>query len=134
LQSPYPTDDDWVFASPHSGGKLPYWPGSLYKAHLEPAAKEIGIKGSASVGIHSGTRTRRFSRNGEDVKVVQDMTRRSSCFHRDQNWRAATQKELVEHTEFWFGMSALECRQLLPQSKILQEQILLVAKGRGYSR
>lgn len=39
LQSPYPTDEDWVFASPHSGGKLPYWPGSLYKAHLEPAAK-----------------------------------------------------------------------------------------------
>jgi integrase len=33
LHSPYPTDEDWVFASPHSGGKLPYWPGSLYKAH-----------------------------------------------------------------------------------------------------
>jgi integrase len=32
LQSPYPTDEDSVFASPHSGGKLPYWPGSLYKA------------------------------------------------------------------------------------------------------
>jgi len=45
LQSPYPTDEDWVFASPHSGGKLPYWPGSLYKAHLEPAAKEVGIVG-----------------------------------------------------------------------------------------
>jgi hypothetical protein len=30
-------------------------------------------------------------------------------------------KELVEHTELWFGMSALECRQLLPQSKILQK-------------
>jgi hypothetical protein len=30
-------------------------------------------------------------------------------------------KELVEHTEFWFGMSALECRQLLPQNKILQK-------------
>jgi len=27
LHSPYPTDEDWVFASPHSGGKLPYWPG-----------------------------------------------------------------------------------------------------------
>jgi hypothetical protein len=45
LQSPYPTDEDWVFASPHSGGKLPYWPGSLYKAHLEPAAQEVGIVG-----------------------------------------------------------------------------------------
>ena len=45
LLSPYPIDEDWVFASPHSKGKLPYWPGSLYKAHLEPAAKEIGIVG-----------------------------------------------------------------------------------------
>jgi integrase len=39
MHSPYPIDEDWVFASPHSKGKLPYWPGSLYKAHLEPAAK-----------------------------------------------------------------------------------------------
>jgi hypothetical protein len=30
-------------------------------------------------------------------------------------------KELVEHTESWFGMSALECRQLMPQGKILQK-------------
>ncbi len=36
-----------VSTSPHSEGKLPYWPGSLYKAHLEPAAKEIGIVGWA---------------------------------------------------------------------------------------
>ncbi|HWZ80757.1 MAG TPA: hypothetical protein VNX87_29740 [Candidatus Sulfotelmatobacter sp.] len=32
-----------MFASPPSKGKLPYWPG--YKAHLEPAAKEVGIVG-----------------------------------------------------------------------------------------
>jgi hypothetical protein len=37
-------------------------------------------------------------------------------------------KELVEHTEFGFGMSALECRQLLPQSKILQQQTAARAK------
>jgi len=45
LQSPYPIDEDWVFASPPSKGKPPYWPGSLYKADLEPAAKEVGIVG-----------------------------------------------------------------------------------------
>jgi hypothetical protein len=61
LQSPYPIDENWVFASPHSKGKLPYWPGSLYKAHLEPAAKEVGITGT-SVGTRSGIRTRRSSR------------------------------------------------------------------------
>src|SRR5713226_4638376 len=48
LQSPYPVDEDWVFASPHSKGKLPYWPGSLLKA------------------------------NGEDVKVVQELMRHAN--------------------------------------------------------
>src|SRR5260370_15282481 len=43
LQSPYPIDEDWVFASPHSKGKLPDGPGALTKAHLEPAAKEIRL-------------------------------------------------------------------------------------------
>jgi hypothetical protein len=33
------------YSSPHSIGKLSGWPGSLYKAHLEPAAEEIGIAG-----------------------------------------------------------------------------------------
>src|SRR5438874_1743196 len=33
----YNQPHDWVFASPHTNGKQPYWPGSLYRAHLEPA-------------------------------------------------------------------------------------------------
>src|SRR6202521_5074781 len=78
LHSPYPTDEDWVFASPHSGGKLPYWPGSLYKAHLEPAAKEIGIVGH--FGWHTFRRTYAtlLKGNGEDVKVVQELMRHAN--------------------------------------------------------
>jgi len=57
LHSPYPTDEDSVFASPHSGEKLPYWPGSLYKAHLEPRKKSESC--AISVGTRSGIRTRR---------------------------------------------------------------------------
>jgi integrase len=34
LQSPYPIDEDWVFASPHSKGKLPYWPGFALQGAL----------------------------------------------------------------------------------------------------
>jgi integrase len=30
-QSPYPMDDDWVFASPAKKGKQPYWPDNLMK-------------------------------------------------------------------------------------------------------
>src|SRR6266567_6588306 len=78
LQSPYPTDEDWVFASPHSGGKLPYWPGSLYKAHLEPAAKEIGIVGHFGWHTFRHTYATLLKGNGEDVKVVQELMRHAN--------------------------------------------------------
>jgi hypothetical protein len=63
LQSPYPTDEDWVFAIPHSSGKLPYWPGSLYKAQLEPAAKEVGIVG------HFGWHTFRHYAESRNIPI-----------------------------------------------------------------
>jgi integrase len=78
LQSPYPTDEDWVFASPHSGGKLPYWPGSLYKAHLEPAAKEVGIVGHFGWHTFRHTYATLLKGNGEDVKVVQELMRHAN--------------------------------------------------------
>ena len=78
LHSPYPTDEDWVFASPHCGGKLPYWPGSLYKAHLEPAAKEIGIVGHFGWHTFRHTYATLLKGNGEDVKVVQELMRHAN--------------------------------------------------------
>ena len=36
-EAPYNQPDDWIFASPHRAGIQPYWPGSLYRAHLKPA-------------------------------------------------------------------------------------------------
>ena len=78
LKSPYPIDEDWVFASPHSGGKLPYWPGSLYKAHLEPAAKEIGIVGHFGWHTFRHTYATLLKGNGEDVKVVQELMRHAN--------------------------------------------------------
>lgn len=88
LQSPYPTDEDWVFASPHSGGKLPYWPGSLYKAHLEPAAKEVGIVGH--FGWHRFRHTYATPQsNGHDVKVVQELMRHANISVRFEHLRAS---------------------------------------------
>src|SRR5258708_33700011 len=78
LHSPYPTDEDWVFASPHSGGKLPYWPGSLYKAHLEPAAKEVGIVGHFGWHTFRHTYATLLKGNGEDVKGVQELMRHAN--------------------------------------------------------
>jgi len=75
LQSPYPIDEDWVFASPHSKGKLSYWPGSLYKAHLERVANEIGIVGDFGWHTFRHTYATLLKGNGEDVKVVQELPR-----------------------------------------------------------
>jgi len=68
-----PTDEDWVFASFHSCGKLPYWPGSLYKAQLEPAAKEVGIVGHFGWHTLRHTYAKLLKGNGEDMKVVQEL-------------------------------------------------------------
>ena len=65
-------------ASPHSKGKLPYWPGSLYKAHLEPAAKEIGIVGHFGWHTFRHTYATLLKGNGEDVKVVQELMRHAN--------------------------------------------------------
>ena len=64
--------------SPHSKGKLPYWPGSLYKAHLEPAAKEIGIVGHFGRNTFRHTYATLLKGNGEDVKVMQELMRHAN--------------------------------------------------------
>ncbi len=75
--SPYPQSDDWVFASPHSNGRLPYWPGAFYRAHILPAAKVLGIEG---IGWHTFRRTYAtlLKANGEDVKTVQELLRHAN--------------------------------------------------------
>jgi hypothetical protein len=79
LQSPYPTDEDWVFASPHSGGKLPYWPGSLYKAHLEPAAKEVGIEGLRLQELAAEKHSRRLTASPGPIRSDFGTTSASGC-------------------------------------------------------
>jgi integrase len=76
-RSPYPRQEDWVFASPHSNGELPYWPGALFRAHILPAAKTIGIQG---IGWHTFRRTfaTLLKANGEDVKTVQELLRHAN--------------------------------------------------------
>ena len=78
LQAPYPRPDDWVFASPHKKGKQPYWPGALFRAHLEPALKAAGIAGS--VGWHTLRHTfgTLMKANGEDIKTIQELLRHSN--------------------------------------------------------
>jgi integrase len=41
--TPYNQPEDWVFASPHTKGKRPFWPGQLMKDHIQPVALKAGF-------------------------------------------------------------------------------------------
>jgi len=78
LKSPYNRPEDWVFASPHKRGKQPYWPGSLFPVHVQPALRAAEISGK--VGWHTlrhsfGTL---MKANGEDIKTIQELLRHAN--------------------------------------------------------
>jgi integrase len=77
-QSPYPMDEDWVFASPTMKGKQPYWPDNLMKRYIKPVARKAGI--TKNIGWHTfrhsfGTL---LKANGEDIKTVQELLRHAN--------------------------------------------------------
>jgi integrase len=74
----YPGPDEWVFASPVHKGRAPYWPDSILKDHIQPAAAAAGI--AKSIGWHTfrhslGTL---LNENGENLKTIQDLLRHAS--------------------------------------------------------
>jgi hypothetical protein len=42
--------DDWIFASPYTKGKRPFWPAQLHKTHIKPVAVAAGLP---NIGWHS---------------------------------------------------------------------------------
>lgn len=78
LRSAYNQADDWVFASPETSGRQPYWPENLLRRHIRPAAKRAGI--TKRVGWHTFRHTYAtlLKANGEDVKVVQECLRHAN--------------------------------------------------------
>jgi integrase len=79
METPYPKDEDWVFASPYTNGERPYWPESALKDHIRPAAIKAGIKDKV-IGWHTfrhsvGTL---LGQKGEDIKTVQELLRHAN--------------------------------------------------------
>lgn len=76
--TPYPAGTDWVFASPYTEGKRPYWPDSALVDHIRPSAVRAGI--DKVIGWHTLRHSfaSLMGRGGEDVKTVQELLRHAS--------------------------------------------------------
>ena len=75
---PYNQDHDYLFGSPEKDGQQPYWPDSLLRKVIRPAAVRAGI--SKHIGWHSFRRTLAtlLQASGASVKTAQDMLRHAS--------------------------------------------------------
>jgi integrase len=74
----YNQNDDWVFASPYTEGKRPYWADTALIRHVRPAAKRAGI--TKKIGWHTFRHSLAtlLGNKGEGLKVVQGILRHAS--------------------------------------------------------
>ncbi|HTU50750.1 MAG TPA: site-specific integrase [Acidobacteriaceae bacterium] len=77
-QSAYPLDEDWVFASPASKGKLPYWSFSIFRVYIKPALKAARITGKVGWHTFRHSFATILKSHGEDVKTVQELLRHAN--------------------------------------------------------
>jgi integrase len=75
--TPYQKPDDWVFASPATSGKKPYWGQTIMRSFIRPAAVKIGI---AHIGWHTfrHTYSTLLGATRADIKVMQELLRHAS--------------------------------------------------------
>jgi integrase len=82
--SKYTHPDDYVFATDanragRKRGKQPVWLAKIMRYHIQPTARAVGI--TKTIGWHTLRHSLATSllRNGEDIKVAQELLRHSSC-------------------------------------------------------
>jgi integrase len=74
----YSKPNDWIFASSWAKGSKPFWPNTLLRKIIRPAAVRAGIK--KRIGWHTFRHTYAtiLIANGENVKVVQELMRHAN--------------------------------------------------------
>jgi integrase len=74
----YAQPDDWIFASPRSKGRKPFYPDMVMVKHIRPAVLRAGI--TRRIGWHAfrHTYSTMLIANGEYVKVVQELMRHAN--------------------------------------------------------
>ena len=75
----YKAASDWVFASPYSAGRKPYWYESLMRNRIRAVARSVGI--AKKMGWHTFHHTcaTLLRASGADIKVAQELLRHASC-------------------------------------------------------
>jgi integrase len=75
----YKAATDWVFASPYSEGRKPYWYQSLMRNRIREVARRAGI--TKQMGWHTFRHTcaTLLRASGADIKVAQELLRHASC-------------------------------------------------------
>jgi integrase len=76
--TPYNQDSDWVFASPFTNGKRPYWPESALQDHIKPAATKAGISKRVTWHTFRHSLASFLGQQGEEVKTVQELLRHAT--------------------------------------------------------
>lgn len=77
-QTAFPAESDWVFASPANDGEKPYWPDSVLRKIIQPAAKRAKL--TKQVGWHTfrHSYSTLLRANGTDVQVQSELLRHSN--------------------------------------------------------
>jgi integrase len=78
-ESPYPGDEDWVFASPINDGKNPLWFETAMVDHIRPAAKKAGITKRVHFHVFRHSFASILGERGERVKTVQELLRHATA-------------------------------------------------------
>ena len=98
-QNPYKEAQYWVFASPNSGGKNPYWGQQLMRRDIRPVAEKLGI--TKRIGWHTfrHTYSTLLRAVGADLKVMQELLRHSTIrVTLDTYTQAVTAAKRTAHT------------------------------------
>ena len=98
-QNPYKEAQHWVFASPSSGGKNPYWGQQLMRRDIRPVAEKLGI--TKRIGWHTfrHTYSTLLRAVGADLKVMQELLRHSTIrVTLDTYTQAVTAAKRTAHT------------------------------------
>ena len=67
-----------MFASPHKRGTQPYWPGSLFRAHLQPALEAAGHPRQRRLAHAAAHLRNAHEGDGEDIKPIQELLRHAN--------------------------------------------------------